>query len=134
MFSNGLLSFFPIAIITLFLGYLLSKAIDFGTGILKTKVSTNTDDRYKSSKMRDGLIKWLAELLGVVFVMMLDLLLGLNFILCGATLSLFIYKEGKSICENLVACGVELPSSVVQHLAVFSEYNSVEKKEGDEVK
>lgn len=129
MFNQGLLSFFPVAITTLLFAYLGVKVIDFATGLMKTKVSTNTEDKYKSSKMRDGLIRWMAELCGIAFVMILDLLLGLNFLLCGLTLSLFLYKEGMSILENLLACGVELPTAVVKNLAVFNKSN--EENEGE---
>lgn len=93
------------------------KAMDFMLGILKTWKNKNT---YKSRKMRDGIVRWIAELVAIVFVIALDLVLGLNFILCTATLGLFIYKEGGSIIENLNECGVELPPILKDRLEIFN--------------
>ena len=56
----------------------------------------------------------------ILFVAGLDLLLGLNFILCGLTMSLFIFKEGGSIIENLAECGVEFPDAVKERLEIFN--------------
>ena len=75
---------------------------------------------YRSSIMRDGIIKWVAELLAIVFVIGIDLLLGLNYLLCGFTLSLFIFKESGSILENLGECGVELPDALRDKLEIFN--------------
>jgi len=83
--------------------------MDFFTGLLKTwkKVSP-----YKSAIMRDGIIRWIGELVGILFVLSLDLLFGLEFYLTGFTLALFLYKEGGSIAENLKALGVNMPGIV----------------------
>lgn len=86
-------------------------------GVLKSWKNAN----YKSRKMRDGIVRWIAEMVAVVFVIGIDLVLGLNFYLCGFTLSLFIYKEAGSICENLAECGVELPAVVANKLEVFNK-------------
>lgn len=119
MFSNGLLAVLPVSVTAFFIVYLIFKAIDFVTGLLKT--IKNPEDRYRSSKMREGLITWMGEMAGIVFVMTIDIVLGLNFLLCMATLGLFIYKEGGSILENLLACGVELPLAVADKLEVFNK-------------
>lgn len=94
----------------------------FSSGILKCLKSTGTG--YKSSKMRDGIITWIGELIGILFVMGLDLLFGLNFILCGATLSLFIFKEGGSILENLAECGVNMPDGIKDRLEILNTKKS----------
>lgn len=114
---TGLLTLLPKALTILFLLYLGCKAADFLLGILKTWKNKNT---YKSRKMRDGIVRWVAELVAIVFVIGLDLVLGLNFILCTATLGLFIYKEAGSIIENLSECGVELPAILADRLEVFN--------------
>nr|WP_286143865.1 phage holin family protein [Bacillus sp. UNCCL81] len=57
----------------------------------------------------------------MVFVLALDIVLGLNFYLTGFTLALFIYKEGGSIVENLSAIGVVLPSQVEDKLKTFDK-------------
>lgn len=69
--------------------------------------------------MRDGIIRWIGELAGIVFVIALDLFLGFNFYLTGFTLGLFIYKEGGSITENLKAIEVVLPKEVTDKLKSF---------------
>ena len=117
MFKEGLLSLLPTGVVSLFLFYLLSKGADFATGLLKTLKIKNS---YKSRKMRDGIIRWIAEFIALVFVMGIDILLGLNFIISYATLGLFIYKEAGSICENLAECGVELPNIIKDKLEIFN--------------
>ena len=126
MFKEGLLSLMPTAIVGLFLFYLFSKATDFGTGLLKT--FKNKNNGYKSRIMRDGIIRWIAEFIALVFVMGLDILLGLNFIISYATLGLFIYKEAGSILENLVECGVNLPPIIKDKLEIFNTLNNKKKK------
>ncbi len=126
MFNTGLLAVLPISVTAFFVVYLIFKAIDFVTGLLKTV--KDPDNRYRSSKMREGLVTWMGEMAGIVFVMTIDIVLGLNFLLCMSTLALFIYKEGGSILENLLACGVELPIAVADKLEVFNKNNN---NEGD---
>ena len=115
--QTGLLKILPQTVAILLLGYLGCKVLDMLLGILKTW----KNDNYKSGKMRDGIIRWIAEMVAIVFVIGIDLVLGLNFYLCGFTLSLFIYKEAGSIAENLGECGVELPSIVTEKLEVFNK-------------
>lgn len=117
MFKEGLLSLLPTTIVGLFLFYLLSKGVDFTTGLLKTWKNKNS---YKSRIMRDGIIRWIAEFIALVFILGLDILLGLNFLISGVTLGLFIYKEAGSICENLTECGVELPNIIKDKLEIFN--------------
>ncbi len=74
--------------------YFLVKVLDFVSGLLKTWKGVSP---YKSLVMRDLIIRWIGELLGIVFVLALNIVLGLNIYLTGFTLALFIYKEGGSI-------------------------------------
>ncbi|QKE72648.1 phage holin family protein [Arthrobacter citreus] len=107
--------------------YFLVKVLDFITGLLKTWKGVS---KYKSRVMRDGIIRWIGELVGIVFVLGLDVFLGLNFYLTGFTLALFIYKEGGSIVENLKAVGVVLPAQVEDKLKTFDKgevQNDLEK-------
>ena len=112
----GLLKLLPATIVYMLLGYLVVKALDFVLGLLKTWKNGN----YKSSKMRDGIIRWIAELIGILFVMLLDLVLGLNFYITGFTLALFLYKEAGSILENLAECGVNMPKALKDKLEVLN--------------
>lgn len=112
----GLLKLLPATIVYMILGYLVIKALDFVLGLLKTWKNSN----YKSSKMRDGIIKWIAELIGILFVMLLDYVLGLNFYVTGFTLALFLYKEAGSILENLAECGVNMPKVLKDKLEVLN--------------
>lgn len=113
-----MINLFPNLIQTMLLFYLLVKVLDFVSGLLKTWKGVSP---YKSRVMRDGIIRWIGELVGIVFVMALDIVLGLKFYLTGFTLALFIYKEGGSIVENLRAIGVELPDQVTEKLSEFDK-------------
>lgn len=121
--NNPILKLLPPTILYMFLAYFAFKCMDFITGLLKTwkKVSP-----YKSAIMRDGIIRWIGELVGIVFVLALDLLFGLEFYLTGFTLALFLYKEGGSIAENLKALGVNMPGIVDETLDQY-----LNKKDGD---
>ena len=126
----GLLKILPMSVAYLLLGYLGIKVSDFILGLLKTSKNGN----YKSSIMRDGIVRWIAELVAIVFVITIDLILGLNFYLCSFTLALFIYKEVGSIVENLSECGVKLPKVVTDRLEVFNVDSTGKlpiEKEGD---
>lgn len=112
----GLLKLLPTTIVYMLLGYLVVKALDFVLGLLKTWKNGN----YKSSKMRDGIIRWIAELIGILFVMLIDFILGLNFYITGFTLALFLYKEAGSILENLAKCGVNMPKILKEKLEVLN--------------
>ena len=114
--NTGLLSWLPASVSTFLLAYLGVKIIDMLLGLLKAWKNHN----YRSSKMREGLVVWIAEMIAIIFVIGVDYVLGLNFMLCGFTLALFIYKECGSVLENLTECGVELPSIVTEKLEVFN--------------
>lgn len=116
----GLLKLLPTTIMWLLLAYLGFKCLDMLLGILKAWKNNN----YRSGKMRDGIVRWIAEIVAIVFVVVVDMVLGLNFYLCGFTLSLFVYKEAGSILENLTECGVEMPLAVKEKLEVFNKKES----------
>ena len=122
--NTGLLSWLPTSVSTFLLAYLGVKIIDMLLGLLKAWKNHN----YRSSKMREGLVAWVAEMMAIVFVIGIDYILGLNFMLCGFTTALFIYKECGSVLENLAECGVELPEIVAEKLEVFNS-----KSKGDDV-
>lgn len=126
LLEHPLLEIVPKAIAILIDAYLVIKVLDFATGLLKTWKGVT---KYESGIMRDGLISWIGELLGILFVLLLDWILGLNFYLTGFTLSLFVYKEGGSIAENLSAIGVEMPGIVNDKLDAFNQ--GEDKKEVD---
>ena len=124
LLENGLIDYLPKTIVIMLITYLAIKILDFLSGLLKTWKIKN----YKSSKMRDGLIKWIAELIGVIFVILIDMTLGLEFYLCGLTLALFVYKECGSVIENLGQLGVELPNILREKLEVLNKEKEEEKK------
>ncbi len=117
-----LLAIVPRTIQIMIIVYFTFKTMDFTTGLLKTWKGVS---QYKSKIMRDGLIRWIAELVGITFVIVLDLMFGLDFYLTGFTLALFLYKEGGSIAENLKSLGVDMPGVVGETLENFNG------KEGD---
>ena len=124
LLENGLIDYLPKTIVIMLITYFAIKILDFLSGLLKTWKIKN----YKSSKMRDGLIKWIAELIGVIFVILIDMMLGLEFYLCGLTLALFVYKECGSVIENLGQLGVELPNILKEKLEVLNKEKEEEKK------
>lgn len=111
--EHPLLSLVPKTVMYLLVVYMIFKVLDFATGLLKTwkKVSP-----YQSKIMRDGIIRWIGELVAITFVIILDLLFGLNWYLTGFTVALFVYKEGGSIAENLATLGVDMPGIVKETL------------------
>lgn len=113
LMEHPLLSLVPKPILYMILAYMAFKVLDFVTGLLKTWKRV---DIYKSQIMRDGIVRWIGELVAITFVVILDLLFGLNWYLTGFTLSLFIYKEGGSIAENLQTLGVDMPGIVADTL------------------
>ena len=123
--NNPILTLVPATILYLFIAYFAFKCMDFITGLLKTwkKVSP-----YKSAIMRDGIIRWIGELVAITFVFALDLLFGLEFYLTGFTLALFLYKEGGSIAENLKTLGVNMPGIVDESI---SKLETINNKDGD---
>ncbi|HAT4336778.1 TPA: phage holin family protein [Clostridium perfringens] len=108
--------FIPKALSWLIIFYASIKTIDMLSGVLKALKKKD----YRSRKMRDGLIRWVAELIAITFVLILDMFLGFQYALIGVTVSLFIYKEAGSIVENLGECGVTLPNIISEKLEVLN--------------
>lgn len=125
LMQHSFLSLVPATILYMLLAYFAFKVLDFATGLLKTwkKVSP-----YQSRIMRDGIIRWIGELVAITFVILLDLMFGLDFYLTGFTLALFLYKEGGSIAENLQALGVDMPGIVGE---TITKLETINKKDGD---
>ena len=123
VFQSPILTLVPTTIFYLLAAYMSFKVLDFLTGLLKTWKRVSD---YKSKVMRDGIIRWIGELVAITFVIILDLLFGLNWYLTGFTLGLFVYKEGGSIAENLAALGVDMPGIVKETLD--SKMNGGNKK------
>ena len=115
--QNGIVDYLPQTIVVMLITYLAIKVLDFASGLLKTWKNKN----YKSSKMRDGLIRWIAELIAIIFVIFIDMLLNLNFYICGLTLALFVYKETGGIIENLAELGVNLPGVLKDKLEILNK-------------
>ncbi|MGU8655376.1 phage holin family protein [Clostridium perfringens] len=117
--------FIPKALSWLIVFYASIKTIDMLSGVLKALKKKD----YRSRKMRDGLIRWVAELIAITFVLILDMFLGFQYALIGVTVSLFIYKEAGSIVENLGECGVTLPSIISEKLEVLNTNKKNENAE-----
>lgn len=113
LIQHPILALVPKPIYYMFAAYFLFKTLDFATGLLKTWKGVVS---YKSAIMRDGIIRWISELVAIVFVFALDMMFGLEFYLTGFTLALFLYKEGGSIAENLQTLGVNMPGIVGETL------------------
>lgn len=121
----------PQSIVTMLIFYFAVKSIDFATGILKTWKGISP---YESSKMREGLIRWIAELLALLFVVMFDYVLSLSFYLTQFTIVLFIYKEVGSVIENLGTLGVEFPEQLQKFVNILqkkTQNETFKNKESD---
>jgi toxin secretion/phage lysis holin len=120
----------------LFAAFLLLNIVDYVTGIAKAKVF----HKENSSKGLIGIIKKI----GYWIVIALAFFIALSFENMGRTISLnlsftrflgwftlatFIINEIRSILENLVALGVDVPSFLIYGLEVASK--SMENKKGD---
>ena len=64
--QTGLLKLLPGFITGMVIFYFACKIFDFASGILKSLKKGGTG--YRSSKMRDGIIKWIGELIAILFV------------------------------------------------------------------
>ena len=120
----ALLNVLPKVVVMMMFLYLFLKALDFLTGILKTIKNKNT---YKSSKMREGILRWITELLAISFVLAFDMVLGLQFYLTGLTVALFCYKEAGSVMENFNELGVELPGAVDEKIESLNPQKEEQK-------
>lgn len=130
--STTLTSFFGIEWI-LFLGYLILNILDYVTGTIKSKV-THTES---SNKGLLGILKkvcyWI--LIGISFLISYLLMqlggklnINLEFIMIFGwfTLACLIINESRSIIENLIEIGIEVPEILTKVLNIY--YNILEKK------
>lgn len=135
MISTTLTSLFGIEWI-LFLGYLILNIFDYITGTLKAKVSKSEN----SNKGLFGIIKkicyWILILISFLISYLLvqigaKLNIDLNFVMLFGwfTLACLIINESRSIIENLVEIGIEVPAILTKGLNVY--YNILEKKTND---
>lgn len=104
--EQKILNFVPEPIYWLIIIYFVVKILDFISGLTRTWVKK---EKFQSSIMREGVGRWIGEVIGLALLIIIDLLFGLKFYLTGVTLGLFIYKEAGSIKENIEKLGVTLP-------------------------
>lgn len=97
--------------------------IDTATGMLKGW----NNGTYESKKFRQGFIKKIGYIIGIIFAVQLDVLAGSSGILRNAVITFFIANEGMSIIENLGEMGVNFPD--VLKNAVKSLKDKDEQKE-----
>lgn len=64
---------------------------------------------YESKKFRQGLVRKISYVIGIVLAVQLDILSGGSGVLRNALLTFFIANEGMSIIENLGEMGVGFP-------------------------
>ena len=112
----------------LFAAFLILNVADYITGIIKAKLS-NTENSCKGLK---GIVKKVGYW-GVVSISffiafyfadtgeMIGIDLGFTTLIGWFTLATFIINEIRSILENLVAIGVDVPPFLIKGLAVASE-------------
>lgn len=123
--STALTSFFGIEWI-LFLGYLILNILDYVTGTIKSKV-THTES---SNKGLLGIVKkvcyWILILIAflISFLLMqigLKLNINLEFVMLFGwfTLACLIINESRSIIENLVEIGIDVPEILTKGLNVY---------------
>ncbi len=124
----------------LFCAFLVLNVVDYVTGILKARF-TKTENSMKGWK---GIVKkvgyWvciaIGFFIGICFIKMGKLLgIDLSFtqLFGWFTLATFIVNEIRSILENLVVIGVDVPEFLIKGLSVVDEMLHIEHedKEGD---
>lgn len=112
----------------LFAAFLLLNIVDYATGVCKAR-STGTENSNKGLK---GIIKkvgyWV--IIGIAFFLsyafedlggLIGINLGFTVLIGWFTLGTFIINEIRSILENLVVIGVEVPAWLVKGLEVAND-------------
>lgn len=133
--STTLTSMFGIEWV-LFLGYLILNILDYITGTIKSKVNKTES----SNKGLYGIIKkigyWILILISFLISFLLVQLgakldMNLKFIMLFGwfTLACLIINESRSIIENLIEIGIEVPTLLTKGLNIY--YNILEKKTDD---
>lgn len=116
--NHKVLELTPKFVIYLLAIYFAFKLFDFITGLTRTWVK---QEKFQSAIMREGIGRWIGEVIGLAVIIIIDLLFGLNFTLTYATLGLFLYKEIGSIKENLEKLDVTLPELLEMYLNKISK-------------
>ncbi len=112
----------------LFLGYLILNVLDYITGIIKARV-TKTE---KSNRGIIGIIKKVCYWILIFISFLISFLLveigtkiniNLNFIMFFGwfTLVCLIINETRSIIENLVEIGINVPSFLIKGLEIYEK-------------
>lgn len=120
----------------LFLGYLILNTLDYITGIIKAKINKSET----SSRGLLGILKkicyWILILISFIISYLLvqignKLNINIEFVMLFGwfTLACLIVNETRSIIENLVEIGIEVPPIMTKGLNVY--YNILEKKAND---
>lgn len=118
---------------TLFAGYLLLNICDYLTGTIKSKV-TKTENSYKGSV---GILKKICYWILIAISFLISFLLlqigykihmELDFIMSFGwfTLTCLIINESRSILENLIEIGIDVPIFLKKGLEVYQ--NKIENK------
>jgi len=117
----------------LFLGYLILNILDYITGTIKSKIKKTES----SSRGLFGIIKkisyWILILISFLISFLLVELgikinLNLEFIMLFGwfTLACLIVNESRSIIENLIEIGIDVPNFLISGLNIYN--NILEKK------
>lgn len=99
--------------------YLLCIVFDFLTGIFAAKIN----NEYKSSIARKGIWTTGLEIFMLIFMTILVNIVPEVKAFEIALITFLVHKEYKSICENLVKAGKDLPDWMIKGLAVNKEKN-----------
>lgn len=91
--------------------------IDTLTGMLK---AWNLGE-YESKKFRNGFIRKIGYIIGVILTVQLDILVKDNGVLRDIVLTFFIVNEMLSIVENLGAMGVTFPAQITSAIKSLND-------------
>lgn len=105
---HKILEFMPDYILYGLAFYFALKILDFTSGLTRTWTKK---EKFQSSIMREGIGRWVGEILGLAMLIMVDLFFGLKWALTTALLLLLTVKEIGSIKENLDKLGVTFPEN-----------------------
>lgn len=124
----GILTYFFGKYYILFVGFLALNVVDYGTGVLKARLTGKSN----SQKGLNGILKklgyWVIILVAFLMYSMftslgnaLGLDLGVSIALVYCTLGSLILNELRSIFENLVECGYHPPKVLIKGLEVANK-------------
>lgn len=96
--------------------YLILVLLDYITGFLKAY----KEEGFKSRKIRDGVLRTVGEFIAIIFGVVVDEIAGTNGIITLSIKTLFVFKEGISIIENLAVIGVDI-KFITKYLEDFKD-------------